>query len=51
MDFYKDRVKAFYGTTMENVRKRSKKNLMEKDKEKEIIKEQSNLNFKGTHKN
>ena len=49
-DFYKILRIASYGRTMKNVRKRIGLELFNKDDTKNIIKQQSKLIFKGTHK-
>ena len=46
-DFYKVLNKAFYGKTMENVRNRIKVEIIKKDDNEEIIKQQSKLTWSG----
>ena len=49
-DFYKLLNNAFYGKTMENVRNRLKTKFIKKDNNREILKQQSKITFKGIHK-
>ena len=49
-DFYKSLNNAFYGKTMENVRKRCKIEFIKRDKYDKILKQQRKLTFNGIHK-
>ena len=49
-DFYRLLKNAFYGKTIKNVANRLKTKFIKKDNDQEIIKQQSKLNFNGTHK-
>ena len=49
-DFHKLLNNAFYGTTMENVRNRSKIEFIKKDEGEKMVKWQSELTFNGIHK-
>ena len=49
-DFREILKNAIYGKTMEKVRNRLKSDLIKKDETDKIIKQQSNLTFKGIHK-
>ena len=49
-DFYKLLTNALYGKTMENVRNRLKFKFVKKKDYRKILKQQSNLAFKGIHK-
>ena len=49
-DFYKLRINALYGKTMENMRNRLKKKSNKKDDTDKFIKQQSKLTLNGFHK-